>query len=373
MSQYMKKILLLKPLKDIPSWVLTNHARNVFPGMSPDKFEVFGFFSNPAFAKGSLKQLPYFPGLRGIWQEIKDMRRLRPDIVYGTGTISEFFILLFRPRNAKYVVSWHGPYDRTWLLNINGRTFRAYISFWIATYLLGRADLITGDTEYIVRSVRAHFTNKKVEVEWGGVDSVFYDPAKKDTAWLAKTFPVTAGRPTFIFVGHLIQRKRPQLFVELARRVPEAAFILVGREGLYTKTDVEQWKSAASNLEWVPSSISREDMPKLFASAAGLVFPSLDEPFGLSVVEAMASGAVVMATRSGALPEIIDDGTDGFLIEPDGNELARYEAALRTVMRGGATIDAIRKRARAKAVESFQWAGVTARYEKAFNELLKEH
>jgi glycosyltransferase involved in cell wall biosynthesis len=369
----MKKILLLKPLKDIPSWVLTNHARNVFPDVSPEKFEVFGFFSNPTFARGSLKQLPYFPGFRGVLQEIKDMRRIRPDIVYGTGTITEFFILFFRPRGVKYVVSWHGPYDRRWLLNINGRTFRAHVSFWIATYLLSRADLITGDTEYIVRSVREHFPHKKVAVEWGGVDSVFYDPAKKDIAWLVKAFPITAGRPTFIFVGHLIQRKRPQIFVELARRIPEAAFILVGREGLYTSNDVEQWKSTASNLEWSPSSISREDMPKLFASASGLVFPSLEEPFGLSVVEAMASGAVVIATRSGALPEIIDDGTDGFLIVPNVEELARYEAVLRAVLRGGPAIDAIRKCARKKAVDLFQWSGVTARYEKAFSELLNNY
>ncbi|MCX7883184.1 MAG: glycosyltransferase family 4 protein [Brevinematales bacterium] len=46
------------------------------------------------------------------------------------------------------------------------------------------------------------------------------------------------------------------------------------------------------------------------------VFPAIEEAFGLALVEMMSYGKIVIAFRSGAFPEIIDDGVDGFLVEP---------------------------------------------------------
>lgn len=53
------------------------------------------------------------------------------------------------------------------------------------------------------------------------------------------------------------------------------------------------------------------------------VFPSRDEGFGLAVLEMMLRGKIVICFRSGALPEIVNDGVDGFLIEPGDAEAAR--------------------------------------------------
>ncbi len=53
------------------------------------------------------------------------------------------------------------------------------------------------------------------------------------------------------------------------------------------------------------------------------VFPSRDEAFGLAVLEMMQRGKVVICFRSGAFPEIVNDGVDGFLIEPGDAASAR--------------------------------------------------
>jgi glycosyltransferase involved in cell wall biosynthesis len=68
------------------------------------------------------------------------------------------------------------------------------------------------------------------------------------------------------------------------------------------------------------------------AQAAGLLFPiDWPEPFGLVMIEAMACGTPVIAYRSGSVPEVIDDGVTGFIVDSEGeavdavNQLGRLD------------------------------------------------
>ena len=69
--------------------------------------------------------------------------------------------------------------------------------------------------------------------------------------------------------------------------------------------------------------IPHEKMPMFYNSIDMMLMPSTDEPFGLSTIEAMASGKVAIGANSGATPEIIRNGIDGFITQPNNNiELA---------------------------------------------------
>src|SRR5439155_23983655 len=60
------------------------------------------------------------------------------------------------------------------------------------------------------------------------------------------------------------------------------------------------------------------DLTRFYRIATCLVLPSRDEGFGLPVIEAMACGTPVVASRAGALPELVGDA--GLLVAPDGTE-----------------------------------------------------
>ncbi len=96
-----------------------------------------------------------------------------------------------------------------------------------------------------------------------------------------------------------------------------------------------------------------------YRSASATVLPSDDEAFGLVLVESLAAGTPVVAARSGACPEIVDDERVGRLFEPgDPADLARALAEAIELASDPATAEACREHAR-----RWDWARVVERYE----------
>jgi glycosyltransferase involved in cell wall biosynthesis len=76
-------------------------------------------------------------------------------------------------------------------------------------------------------------------------------------------------------------------------------------------------------------SVGPEQRSDLLASAAALLHPiAFAEPFGLSVVEAMAAGTPVVAYSRGSMPEIIEEGVTGFLVSDVESAAAAVESAI---------------------------------------------
>jgi glycosyltransferase involved in cell wall biosynthesis len=97
---------------------------------------------------------------------------------------------------------------------------------------------------------------------------------------------------------------------------------------------------------------------KSMAGAYASVLPSKGEAFGYVIIESMALGTPVVASKVGGIPEIIRDGVDGFLIPPeDPNALADK---LRQLMANPPLRDAMAKQARQHFLESFELQGALA-------------
>jgi glycosyltransferase involved in cell wall biosynthesis len=110
---------------------------------------------------------------------------------------------------------------------------------------------------------------------------------------------------------------------------------------------------------------SRRQMAALLNSCALFVLPSLWEPFGIAILEAMACGKAVVASNCGGIPEIVRDNETGVLVPPGNTET--LSQAITALLSDSARRQVLGEKGRAVALAEFGWDTVTNRYLQAFS------
>lgn len=162
-----------------------------------------------------------------------------------------------------------------------------------------------------------------------------------------------------IFVGRLIPEKGVQTILQALTLLPDTLnynFCVAGdgveRQHLQTFAEENGLSDKVSFLG------TRADVSELlYRSDIFIHMPNCEEGFGITIVEAMASGLICICSNSGAIPEIIRDGENGILVEK-GNAENLAEVLTRVMQDKYPMTDAIRKRAVATA-QTFSVAAFT--------------
>ncbi|AVA26202.1 glycosyltransferase family 4 protein [Rhizobium sp. NXC24] len=134
------------------------------------------------------------------------------------------------------------------------------------------------------------------------------------------------------FLGRISLEKRPDRAIEIASRsgmpLKIAAKIDNADQG-YWKTAIEPMVKSHQNVEFI-GEINDEQKADFLGNAAALLFPiDWPEPFGLVMIEAMACGTPVIAFRCGSVPEVIDHGVSGILVDSVAEAAENVEWALK--------------------------------------------
>ncbi|MGA8759825.1 MAG: glycosyltransferase family 4 protein [Stellaceae bacterium] len=133
------------------------------------------------------------------------------------------------------------------------------------------------------------------------------------------------------FVGRISPEKGPERAIEIARRVGLPLVIAAKVDEAdyeYYTTQVEPLLNDPL-IEFI-GEVNDDEKGALLGDAAALLFPiDWPEPFGLVQIEAMACGTPVIAFRRGAVPEIIDPGVTGFIVDGLDEAVAAVPEALR--------------------------------------------
>jgi glycosyltransferase involved in cell wall biosynthesis len=131
-------------------------------------------------------------------------------------------------------------------------------------------------------------------------------------------FTATARGDYLAFLGRISPEKRPDRTIEIAARTGMKLKIAAKID----KADQAYWDDLIGpmvarhpNVEFI-GEINEHQKADFLGNARGLLFPiDWPEPFGLVMIEAIACGTPVLAFRNGSVPEVIDDGVTGFVVD----------------------------------------------------------
>ena len=163
----------------------------------------------------------------------------------------------------------------------------------------------------------------RIVVIRNGVDLTrFSGPAQPDR--IRQEFGLPAGAPIVAVASRLSRMKGLEQYLEaaavVARRTTDARFLIIGEPPPFDLGYLDELKILADRLgigDRVIFTGLRSDVPTLLAGVDVAVMPSLNEALSNALLESMAAGAAVVATRVGGTPEALVDGENGLLVPPD--------------------------------------------------------
>lgn len=268
-----------------------------------------------------------------------------------------------------YEAGWTVPgayvgYPSSYLESINAAT-RAGVT---------HADAVVVGAESAKREIVEAYglSPDTVHVVAFGVDLETFHPRNRHDSATLPGLEELPNAPLIAFVNSLAPRKNVGLVRDAVEQLLHEGYphhlVMVGNAAKHLGGDVEEIERAAfSQFQSVKNRVIRlrglddQALAALLANASVLCAPSSHEGFGLTVLEAMASGTPVVAAARGALPEVV--GTGGLLVEP---ELADLVAALKVVLNGDEAT--WRKSARDQA-SLFPWERTALGWSKVANDL----
>jgi len=170
-----------------------------------------------------------------------------------------------------------------------------------------------------------------------------------------------------LYIGRLSAEKQIERIRPVLEAIPDARLALVG--------DGPHRQQLENHFRGLPATfvgyLAGEELASAYASGDAFVFPSSTETLGLVLLEAMAAGCPVVGARRGGIPDIVTDGVNGCLYEPDGSDggAASLTAAVERLLGDPQERQALRQAARSEA-EQWGWAGATAQLRRYYSGVL---
>jgi L-malate glycosyltransferase len=158
---------------------------------------------------------------------------------------------------------------------------------------------------------------EKVYVTPNAVDIIKFNPQNKE---LPSGIKISQDKPVILFVGNLVFQKGVEYLLESKKLMNcDVQLLIVGDGQLRPKLEKKVEDDEIQDVIFVGA---RRDIDKIMPSADLFVLPSVSEGFPISILEALASGLPVVATKVGGISEVVDESV-GLIVKPSNpQELA---------------------------------------------------
>ncbi len=192
-------------------------------------------------------------------------------------------------------------------------------------------DRIIAVSKFVARRLQtvAGVPESKVRVVYNGINTARFSPAEIRPDCIPGV-SLPEGRPVYTVVANLIREKGIDVFLRAAKLLVEG-----GRPGIFlivgTGDRVDDLRRLAGELHLNDRVFFlgvHSDVERIHRFTDIFIGPSLwQEAFGLANIEAMSCALPVISTRVGAIPEVVEDGVTGILVEP--GDVETLAAAMR--------------------------------------------
>ncbi|MFH1831145.1 MAG: glycosyltransferase family 4 protein [Pseudomonadota bacterium] len=309
----------------LPTFVNMGHKASLLTGSADgylDKYE----FEEVKIRRNTLMDLNWLfkRGLAGLDEEIHRLftsyvEEMKPDILhahnmhYFSKPHAEILANIATKKGIPLVLTAHNVWEENLFLDLTKDIH------W---------DYIIAVSHYIKREILVVGVNaKNCSVIHHGIDHTKFHPrtSTKDTY---KKYPQLKGRQVVFHPARMGIAKGCDVSIKafniIHRRFPEAILVLAGTKNTIDWGAVQQ-KDIAYFLRLIKffgleknvlvDAYRLDQMPGLYAASDVIIYPSTAmEPFGLTMLEAMSTAKPIIVTCAGGMPEIIQDGINGFIV-----------------------------------------------------------
>jgi glycogen synthase len=263
-------------------------------------------------------------------------------------------------------------------------------SLWVEKTALEMADAIIAVSAETKRDIERLFAvdPKRVQVIHNGIDPDEYH--RVDSTAALERHGIDPKKPYLLFVGRIARQKG---IIHLVRAIPfmDPDFPIVLCAGApdtpeiaaEIEAKVARVRAERGNIIWIDRMLAREEVVQIVSHATVFLCPSIYEPLGIVNLEAMACETAVVATRTGGIPEVVEDGVTGLLVpfdprddgsrDPlDAERFARDIAErVNELLSDPARARRMGEAGRARAIERFSWPAIASETAALYGSLLR--
>jgi alpha-maltose-1-phosphate synthase len=216
---------------------------------------------------------------------------------------------------------------------------------------------------------------ERVEVIYNGIDTAEYAP-DRDTDVLER-HGIDPAAPAIAFVGRITRQKGVAHLLEAMAEVDAGVQLVLcagapdtPEIGADVSGRVKRLRERREGVIWIEAMLPKPEVIQILSHATVFACPSIYEPLGIVNLEAMACETAVVATATGGIVEVVDDGATGLLVpfdpRDDGTQEPRNPAAfasdfaarLNEVVRDPERAAEMGRAGRARVVERFAWPAI---------------
>jgi len=335
----------------------------------PGEYESDGITVRRLRMLGRLYGTPLIPSL------FSELCRIDADIFHAnfpSPYIAFSVAVVCALKSKKAVLTWHNDLPP---VSLGARLLvETHDRLILPGYLRAYGRIIATSQTYVENSRILRKLGKQVSVVPNGVDCERFHPGV-DASELRRSLPIE-GKFVLLFVGALTKWHRYKGLDLLLRSLrmaldqdPDLSLVIVGDGGLRS-----EYHRMAEELRLEENVVFAGDfsdpaLPQYYALADVLVLPSKDmsEGFGLTLLEANASGKPVIASRVGGIPSVVQNGHNGLLIPP--NKPGELANAILRLKRNPLETEEMGRNGRLFA-QLHDWTLVASQTEKVYEEIL---